>query len=73
MSKQIFFILGVFTWVFILSGIFKWLGIPSFDHLLFMMFGEPNGLNGIYASLLAISIVYLIFRLLRLYENHSDN
>ncbi|KGR76990.1 hypothetical protein [Ureibacillus sinduriensis] len=73
MSKQAIFILGICTWVFLLSGVLRWLGIPSLDQLLYMMFGEPNGLNGLYAILLAIPIVYIILRLLRLNENHSDN
>lgn len=57
-----YFVSGILVGVLILPTIFQWLGIPTLDQLLYMIFGEPNVMNGIFVVVMAIIAIILLVR-----------
>jgi hypothetical protein len=62
MKKQygLFFIIAIVLGVSVVNGVLKWLGIPTYNELLEMIFGEPNGLNRVIAIAITGVFIYLI-------------
>lgn len=56
-------ILGILCGILVLPGIFKWLGIPTFDKLLYIALGPPNTFNIVLAILLTITLIFIVLRM----------
>ena len=53
-------ILGILIGLFIVPMVFKWLAIPLFDQVLYMLFGEPdNPLSISLAIIFTLGIITL--------------
>jgi len=57
-----YFVSGILVGIIIIPIIFQWLGIPTFDRLLYMIFGEANVGNGIFVIVMTIIAIILLVR-----------
>ena len=57
---SLFYILNIVIGVSLVNGILMWLNVPTYDELLKMILGEPNGLNGVMAITISGVLIYLI-------------
>ncbi|WP_375199931.1 hypothetical protein [Bacillus sp. RS11] len=55
-------ILGFFSGVLVFLGI-KWLGVPTFDKLLYRVLGPPNTFNIVLALLLTTTLIFIVLKL----------
>ncbi|MDI7742021.1 hypothetical protein QMK38_08395 [Lysinibacillus fusiformis] len=66
-----YLLLGVLTGLIIYPLVFNWLGIPTFDKLLYKLFGNPdNPLSFILALIFCIGLICLI--LLPIFRKNAE-
>lgn len=58
-------IAGILFTMFILIPFLRWSGVPTFDHLLTALLGEPTILKGTIVIVLLIILLILFFRSIR--------
>lgn len=58
-----YLILAILTGLFIIPAVLDWLGFPfTFANVLYWVLGEPNAMNKLIVSILAVLLVFFVGR-----------